>query len=138
MGQFLQYPRFRAIVFGMFAGAALLLAGVGLYGMLAQFVAQRRQEIGLRIAIGAQRRDIVQFISRQAGVPVITGLAIGIVATLRLGQYLTMLLFEVHSSDPIIFIAASFTLVIAAARMGAAAPLWRVVRVDPMVALRYD
>lgn len=138
MGQFLQYPRFRAIVFGMFAGAALLLAGVGLYGMLAQFVAQRMQEIGLRIAIGAQRRDIVQFISRQAGVPVITGLAIGIVATLRLGQYLTMLLFEVHSSDPIIFIAASFTLVIAAARMGAAAPLWRVVRVDPMVALRYD
>lgn len=138
MGQFLQYPRFRAIVFGMFAGAALLLAGVGLYGMLAQFVAQRRQEIGLRIAIGAQRRDIVQFISRQAGVPVITGLAIGIVATLRLGQYLTMLLFEVHSSDPIIFIAASFTLVIAAARMGAAAPLWRVVRVDPMVALRND
>lgn len=138
MGQFLQYPRFRAIVFGMFAGAALLLAGVGLYGMLAQFVAQRMQEIGLRIAIGAQRRDIVQFISRQAGVPVITGLAIGIVATLRLGQYLTMLLFEVHSSDPIIFIAASFTLVIAAARMGAAAPLWRVVRVDPMVALRND
>ena len=137
MGQFLQYPRFRAIVFGMFAAAALLLAGVGLYGMLAQFVAQRTQEIGLRIAIGAQRRDIVQFISSQGGVPIVTGLSIGIVATLWLGQYLTTLLYEVHPSDPVIFMAGSFTLVIAAG-LGAAAPLWRAVRLDPMVALRND
>jgi ABC-type antimicrobial peptide transport system permease subunit len=131
------YPRFRAVLLGSFAGLALLLAVVGLYSVLAQLVTQRTQEIGLRVALGAQQNDVLRMVMRQALRLTGIGLAVGIVASLGLTKYLASLLFGIQRTDPATFGGVSLIL-IAAALLAAYIPARRACRIDPAVALRTE
>jgi putative ABC transport system permease protein len=135
IGAYLKYPRFRAIVLDQFAGLALLLAALGLHGLLSQYVTQRTRELGLRMAIGARTRDIVRLVAIQGGTPLLAGVAAGLILTVALTGYLKSLLFEVSPGDPVTMIAAPVALV-AAALAAMAKPAWNAAAVDPMVALR--
>ncbi len=137
LGSFLQYPRFRAIVIGAFAVLALLLAAVGLYGLVAQFVANRTHEIGIRMAIGARPANVVWLIGRQAGVPVLAGLAAGLLSAAALARYFQALLYGVRGSDPRLLAAVSLTLAVVAA-LAVVFPAARAVRVDPVATLRNE
>ncbi len=131
------YPRFRAILISAFAGFALLLAALGLHGVLSQFVSQRTQEIGVRMAMGAQTTDVFRLIAIQGGVPVLSGLLLGLIAAIALSRYLANLLYGVQATDPLTFAGVSLALVVVAA-VAIALPGLRAVRVDPMVALRNE
>jgi putative ABC transport system permease protein len=135
IGMYLKYPRFRAIVLDQFAGLALLLSALGLYGLLSQYVTQRTRELGLRMAIGARTRDIVRLVAIQGGTPLLAGVAAGLILTAALTGYLKSLLFEVAPADPLTMIAAPVALV-AAALAAMAKPALNAAAVDPMVALR--
>jgi predicted permease len=135
LGSYLKYPRFRAIVLDQFAGLALLLAALGLHGLLSQYVTQRTRELGLRMAIGAQTRDILRLIAIQGGMPVLIGAALGMVLTVMLTGYLSNLLFEVSPGDPWTLIVAPLVLLTAAVA-ATVKPALDAAAVDPMVALR--
>jgi putative ABC transport system permease protein len=135
IGMYLKYPRFRAVVLDQFAGLALLLSALGLYGLLSQYVTQRTRELGLRMAIGARTRDIVRLVAIQGGVPLLAGVAAGLILTAGLTGYLKSLLFEVSPADPVTMIAAPAALV-AAALAAMVKPALNAAAVDPMVALR--
>jgi putative ABC transport system permease protein len=135
LGLYLKYPRFRAVVLDWFAGLALLLAALGLHGLLSQYVTQRTHELGLRMAIGARTGDIVRLIAVQGGVPVLAGVAGGLVATVALTGYLASLLFGVSPGDPLTMIAAP-ALLLMAALAAMVKPAVNAIAVDPMVALR--
>ena len=136
VGRRFLYPRFRAIVLAQFSGLALLLAAVGLYGVLSYYVAQRRRELGLRMAIGARRADIVRLIAVQAGMPLLAGVVIGMILTFALTRYLANLLFGVQPGDPVTTIVAVVAL-LAAALLAAAKPAVDAAAVDPMQVLRH-
>jgi hypothetical protein len=130
-------PRFTAILLGAFAALALLLAGFGLYGVMAYSVAQRRREIGIRMALGAQAADVRSLVVSQAMRLGAAGLAMGIAGALAVTRVLDSLLFGVSASDPLTFAtvsAALITVLILAAYL----PARRATRVDPIVALRAD
>ena len=131
----LSYPRFRAMIFAGFAAFALLLASIGLHAVLSQLVAQRTQEIGVRMAIGAQAADIALLIARQAGAPLLAGLAAGMLATLVLARYLSSMLYGVAPRDFTTLAAASAVLLVAAA-FAMILPSRRAIRIDPAAALR--
>jgi hypothetical protein len=114
IGTYLKYPRFRAIVIDQFAGLALLLAALGLHGLLAQYVTQRTRELGLRMAMGARTRDIVRLVAIQGGAPLLAGVAVGMALTAALTGYLRSLLFEVSPGDPLTMLAAPALLLVAA------------------------
>jgi putative ABC transport system permease protein len=135
LGAYLAYPRFRAVVFGAFAAFALLLAAVGLNGVLGQLVSQRTQEIGVRMALGARPADVAYLVARQGGVPVVAGLAMGIGCVLALGRVLASVLYGVKAEDAVT-LACVCGVLGAAAAVAMAAPARRAVRVDPVVALR--
>jgi putative ABC transport system permease protein len=135
LGNHLAFPRFRALVFGGFAALALLLAGVGLHGVLTELVSQRTQEIGVRMALGARPVNIARMVARQGGGPVLAGLAGGVACTLWLGRYLSSMLYGVTPSDLATLVCVSGLLLVAAA-MALALPARRAARVDPMEALR--
>ena len=137
VAKILAYPRFRAVVLAAFAIFALLLASVGLYGVLWQFVAQRTPEIGVRMAMGARPADVLRLIGRQAGAPLATGLALGLAGAAALSRSLESLLYGVPASDPVTLAAVLLALMSA----GAAAayfPARRAARIDPMAALRNE
>jgi putative ABC transport system permease protein len=126
-----------AQVLAVFAGVALALAGIGLYGVISLAVGRRTREIGIRVAIGARRSDIVSLVARESVRPVLAGLALGIAAALGLGRLVTSLLYQVAPSDPLVL--ASVAVAVAAAAMFAClVPLRRALLVDPTVALRCD
>jgi putative ABC transport system permease protein len=130
-------PRFTALLAGTFAAVATLLAGIGIYGVLAYGVAQRRREIGIRMALGAQAGDVRRLVMAQAAGLGAAGLAAGVVGALALTRALSSLLFGVTASDPSTFAGVSVLLmavVIAAAYL----PARRATRVDPVTALRAD
>lgn len=129
--------RFRAVLVATFAGLALVLAMVGVFGILAYSVQQRRRDFGVRMALGAAPRDVLRLVLRSAARLLGTGAAIGVVAALLLGQLLASVLFGVRPLDPLTFIAVAVVLVVAAA-LAMAAPAWRAARVDPVVAMRGD
>jgi putative ABC transport system permease protein len=133
----LAYPRFRAALLAVFAGFALLLAAIGLHGVLQQFVGQRTHEIGVRMAIGARRADIARLVARQGGLPVVAGLALGLACATGLGRYLSSLLYDVAPGDFATLMTVSLALMITAA-LAIAIPARRAVQVDPMVALRHE
>lgn len=133
----LKYPQFRATVLGIFSTLALLLAAVGLYGVLAQFVAQRTCEIGVRMAVGANHRDIVKWIVRAGGLPVLMGLTAGLCATIPLTRFISSLLYGITPNDPLTFVAAS-AIILCAAAAAVLIPSLRALRVDPLVALRSE
>jgi len=122
---------------GIFAGVALLLASIGIYGAVAYSVAQRTTEIGVRMALGAQTRDVLQLVVRQGMAPVLSGLAIGVVATFGLGRLVAAQLYQVSAHNPLLLMAAA-TLLVITALFACLLPARRATHVNPVQALRAE
>jgi putative ABC transport system permease protein len=131
------HPRFRTLLLGLFAGLALLLAAVGIYGVIAYSVSRRTNDIGLRMALGAEVTDIFGMVLRQAFVLTLVGIAVGVVGAVFLTRLLTSLLYEVPPTDPLTFATVTVGLM-TVALLASYLPAWRATRVDPTVALRVD
>jgi putative ABC transport system permease protein len=129
--------RFSMVLLMIFAGVALTLAGVGIYGVISYSVTQRTHEIGVRLALGASRRDIIRLVVRQGMAMTLSGVGIGLAATFALTRVMESLLFGVSATDPATFIVIAITLT-AVALVACFVPARRATRVDPMVALRYE
>ena len=135
--EFLAHPRFRAMLMGILAGLTLLLAAIGLYGVLAQMVSQRTREIGIRVALGANRREVLRLVVTDGLRMTFTGVAAGLATGTMLTRLLSGLLFGVKPADPFTFGTAAL-LLSAVALLACYLPARRAMRVDPMVALRYE
>ncbi len=129
--------RFSMTLMGAFAGLALLMAAVGLYGVLSYSVSQRMHEMGLRLALGANARDLMRMVVGQGIRVVLVGVAAGLVGSLAATRLLAGMLFGVSPLDPVTF-AAVVAVLLAAAVLASFVPARRATRVDPMVALRYE
>lgn len=129
--------RLTMLLLAIFAGAALLLAAVGIYGVIAYSVTQRTQEIGIRMALGAQRRDVLRMVVGQSMTLTLTGIAIGAGVALALTHVMTGLLFATKPADPVTFVAVS-TVLAAVAAVASYLPGRRATRVDPVIALRAE
>ena len=122
---------------GSFAFIALALAAVGIYGIVSYTVAERTREIGIRMALGAERRDIIKLVMKQAVSLTLIGLTIGLAGAFAISRALSSLLFKVSATDPATF--AVISLILAGVALGASfVPARRATKVDPMVALRYE
>ncbi len=130
-------PKFHALLLASFAFAALLLGGIGLYGVMSYTVAQRTREIAVRIALGATQSQVTKLVLRDALRLTLTGLGLGIIAALALVHLLSSMLYEVRPTDPLTFAGMSIFLG-AIALFASCLPARRAARVDPMVALRYE
>jgi predicted permease len=129
--------RFSLILLGAFAGLALLLAGIGIYGVLSYLVGQRTHEIGVRMALGAQRFDVLRMVLQNGARMALAGTAIGIVAALGLTQLMASMLFGVRPNDPVTFGLVAVVL-FGMALFACYLPARRAAKVDPMAALRYE
>jgi predicted permease len=137
LAQWTTQPRLRATLLGIFAALALFLAVIGIYGVLSQLVSQRTHEIGLRMALGAQRRDVLGQLVREGFKLTLSGIAIGIAGGLAVTRFISSLLYGVEPADPLTLAVVS--LVIAgAALLACYIPARRAAKVDPMVALRHE
>jgi len=130
-------PRFRAMLLGVFAALALVLASVGIYGVISYSVTQRTHEIGIRMALGAQARDVSKTVIREGLALALIGVAIGLASSLVLTRLMESLLFEVSTTDQGIF-AAVAALLFAVAVLACWIPARRASRIDPMAALRCE
>jgi putative ABC transport system permease protein len=135
--RFTAYPEFRAVLLGGFAGLALLLSAVGLYGVLSQLVEQRTQEIGVRVALGAQQSQVLKLVLRSGMVLTGLGICLGLLASGGLTRFLASLLYGVGSTD--LWTFGSVCLVLLAAAFAAMyIPARRATKVEPLKALRYE
>ncbi|HEX3420790.1 MAG TPA: ABC transporter permease [Candidatus Udaeobacter sp.] len=137
IAQALGQTRLMTWLLGIFAGVALLLAAIGIYGAVAYTVEQRTGEIGVRMALGAQARDVLRLIVNQGMKPVVIGLVIGIVSAFALGRLLTSQLYEVSARNPAL-LAGSTVLLAAIALIACLVPARRAAHVDPIQALRTE
>jgi predicted permease len=128
-------PLFQARLIGVFSVFALLLAGIGIYGVVAYSVAERTHEIGIRVALGAARGDVTRLVLRRIVVLVVPGVALGVAGALAATRVLASLLFEVKPNDPLTFVGVA-VLLAAVAVVAGLVPARRASRVDPLVALR--
>jgi putative ABC transport system permease protein len=134
----LDRPRkFQTQLIGAFAATALLLAALGLYGLMSYLVAQRAKEIGIRVAMGANRRDVLKLIIRQGMAVAAPGVLLGLSAALALARLIKSLLFGVSATDPLTFVGVALLLLFVAFA-ACVIPAWRATKVDPLVALRCD
>ena len=133
----LAQPRFNMMLLGVFAGVALILAAIGIYGVIAYNVTQRTREIGIRMALGAQRTEMLGMILRQSLTLVAIGLTIGLIASLAGTRVMSSLLFGVGATDLFTY-ALVVGLLGGAALLASYIPARRAMKVDPMVALRYE
>jgi len=129
--------RFTLRMLGVFAAVACLLAAIGIYGVMAYTFSQRTSEIGLRMALGAQRRDILKIVLSDAALIIVLGVAAGLVGSLMLTRFLQTMLFDIKATDPITFSSLA-TLLAAVALLACLIPAHRASRVDPLLALRHE
>ena len=129
--------RFTMLLLGSFAALALLLAVVGIYSVMSYAVSRRTNEIGIRVALGASRRDVLLLIVRQALLLALLGSIIGIVGALSLSRLMASQLYGVRPTDPLTFITVAALLMIVALA-ASYIPARRAMRVEPMAALRYE
>jgi len=129
--------RFALILFEAFGLAAVVLVAVGLYGVLSAIVTERTREIGVRLALGAQNRDVLYLILRQGLTLTLAGVSIGLLASWAVTRLLTNLLYGVSATDPLVFgsVASLLTVV---ALLACYVPARRAIDVDPLVVLRYE
>jgi predicted permease len=137
VGYSMARQKFYAVLLGIFAGVAGLLAAIGIYGVLAYSVVQRTQEIGVRMALGAERRQVMALVMRRGIVLALTGIALGLIGALAGARYLQSMLFGIEPRDPTTFaaVAVAFAAVAVAASY---LPARRATKVDPMTALRVE
>ncbi len=137
MGDSLERRRLALILLAVFAGLALLLASVGIYGVTSYGIAQRHVEIGLRMALGADRGQVLGMLIRSGMATIAIGLGLGLAMALFLTRLMSGLLFSVQASDPLALGGAA-VLLMAAALLAIFVPAQRATKVNPMVALRYE
>jgi putative ABC transport system permease protein len=130
-------PRFNTFLLGMFAGLALVLTAVGLYGVISYSVAQRTREIGIRMALGGQPRDMMRLVVAQGLRLALVGVGLGLAAALFFTRFVSSLLFGITSADPMSYAGVIFLLLVVVL-LACYIPARRAMRVDPMVALRYE
>jgi putative ABC transport system permease protein len=129
--------RFNSTLLAIFSGVALIMAAVGIYGVMSYSVLQRTHEIGVRMALGAQRADVLRLMLKQGLLLAVLGVVVGLAAAFGLTRIISTLLFEVAATDKLTFAAVSMGL-FAVTLFASYIPAWRATRVDPLVALRYE
>jgi putative ABC transport system permease protein len=132
-----QYPRFNMLLLSAFAGVALILTIIGLYGVISCSVSQATHEIGIHVALGAQTSDVLKMVIGQGMVLTLTGVAIGLAAAFGLTRLMSGLLFGIRANDPVTFVEVSLLIVVVAIA-ACLIPARRAAKVDPLVALRYE
>lgn len=130
-------PKFRVLLIGVFGAMALVLAAVGLFGVVSYSVSRRTQEIGIRLALGASSANVLRLVLAESARLVVVGLAVGIPAALVLTRFLSTFLFDIHPADPLTFIGVGLLLLIVSL-VAAYLPARRATHVDSVVALRYE
>jgi putative ABC transport system permease protein len=129
--------RFNSMLLAIFSVVALVMAAVGIYGVMSYAVLQRTHEIGVRMALGAQRGDVLKLILKQGVVLAVAGVLVGLAGSFGLTRVISTLLFEVAATDKVTFAAVALGL-LAITFLASYIPAWRATRVDPLVALRYE
>jgi putative ABC transport system permease protein len=137
LAQSVAQRRFNMLLLAVFAGLALVLAAVGIYGVISYSVAQREREVGIRMALGAQTGDVLGLIVRQGMRPALFGLLAGIFAAAAMTRFMRSLLFQVSAIDPLVFAAVALVLALVAA-IACVIPARRATRLDPVIALRSE
>lgn len=130
-------PRFNMILLAVFAGLALTLASIGIYGVMAYSVAQRTQEIGVRVALGATTRNVLAMVVGEGLKMTVIGLTVGLTGAFLLTRVMASLLFQVSATDPLTFVMVGISLT-AVGLLACFVPARRAAKVDPMIALRYE
>jgi putative ABC transport system permease protein len=137
VSQTLKGRQFIVLLLGSFALIAMLLAGIGIYGLISFSTSQRTHEIGVRMALGAEARDVLRMILKEGIVLSLLGVGIGLVGAFALSRLLKGMLYEITPTDPLTFAAISLLLVFVA-MLASYLPARRATKVDPSVALRYE
>ena len=137
MAESLSSARFNMVLLGIFAGVALLLAAIGLYGVIAYSVAQRTHEIGIRMALGAQRSDVLKMVMGQGLILTLVGITIGLASAFFVTRFMSSLLYGVTATDPLTFMGVSLVLAVVTL-LATLIPARRATKVDPMIALRNE
>ncbi len=137
VGESMAPRRFSMMLLAIFAVVALVLASIGIYGMMSYSVAQRTREIGLRMTLGAQRSNVLRLVIGHGMKLALTGVVLGLIASLALTRTMKNLLFGVSATDPLTFVAIAFLLALVAL-LACWVPARRATKVDPIVALRYE
>ena len=130
-------PRLQTTVFSVFALVAILLAAVGIYGVMSYSVSQRAKEIGIRLALGSSRRDVLMLVFRNGFVLVATGIVLGLAAAVSLARVMRSMVFQVSTTDPVVFGTIAIMLIVTAA-LAIWIPATRAARLDPIATLRAD
>lgn len=137
MTQSIASQRFSVVLLGVFAGLAVLLASIGIYGVLSYLVGQRTHEIGVRLALGAQKRDVLGMVIGDGAQMMLLGAVVGATAALGLTRLMSSMLFNVKPTDPATF-AAVAAFLCGIGLFACYLPAHRAAKVDPIVALRYE